>query len=431
MKTIIKQLFFAIVLATMTVAVNAQAGDPCEGLNDAYKEWSEVHFPKKDEAGRKEAIEKAKSFVEKFGSCPAKDAFKDSKEFVDYVTGQIPVMEKNLKNFIERRDKAALIARFDTNLGKNWDEVYAASKELIARWPEEFRHVKLALGTFGYDETRKNPPVTKWNEETIKYAKEAIADIEAGKTFAAWGVPKNWVYKGKEDALGWMNYNVGYILSFSKGDLKGGAMHMYKVSQMNVDASKDAAVYGALSKYYIPLLNAEVKKLQDLPVPAENEPEETGKPKADAIKNQTAVIRGLAERIMETLGQTYARIDNTPAQKSFKDGIMNQFKEVYGTRFNTKDTSPAAGMIATYGARPVANPSNPIAPIVEEPVTAAATSPAATTKPATTPVTTKPGGPMTKPAAPMAKPVTGPTTKPAGTTGTKPGVAKVKKAGTR
>lgn len=418
MKTIIKQLFFAVILATMAVGVNAQGGDVCEGLNDAYKEWAEVHFPKKDEAGRKEAIEKAKAFVEKFGSCPTKDAYKDSKEFVDYVSGQIPVMEKNLKAFIDRRDKAALIARFDTNLGKNWDEVYAASKELIARWPDDFRHVKLALGTFGYDETRKNPPVTKWNDETIKYAKEAIADIEAGKTFAAWGVPKNWVYKGKEDALGWMNYNIGYILSFSKGDLKGGATHMYKVSQMNVDASKDAAVYGALTKYYIPLLNAEVKKLQELPVPAEAEPEETGKPKADAIKAQTGVIRGLAERIMETLGQTYSRIDNSPGQKTFKDGILNQFKEVYGTRFNTKDTAPAAGMIATYGSRPVANPTMPISPIDEDP--AAASSAPATSTPATV---AKPVGPTTKPA--------GPTTKPAGTTGTKPGVAKLKKAGTR
>ncbi|MBL8181864.1 MAG: hypothetical protein JNL64_09680 [Blastocatellia bacterium] len=427
MKTIIKQLFFAVILATMALSVSAQTADPCEGLNEAYGKWVEVQFPKKDIAGLKEAVESAKVFIEKYGTCPTKDAYKDSKELVDYVSGQIPIKEKRAKVLEEQRDKNELIKRFDANLGKNWDEVYAASKDLLARWPEEFRHVKLALGTFGYDETRKNPPVTKWNDETIKYAKEAIADIEAGKTFAAWGVPKNWVYKGKEDALGWMNYNIGYILSFSKGDLKGGALHMYKVSQMNVDASKDAAVYGALTKYYIPLLNAEVKKLQELPIPAENEPEETGKPKADAIKAQTGVIRGLAERIMETLGQTYARIDNSPGQKAFKDGILNQFKEVYGTRFNTKDTSPAAGMIATYGSRPVANPTMPIAPIAPE--DPAATSSAPTTTAPTT--VAKPTGPTTKPVAPMAKPVTGPTTKPAGTTGTKPGVAKVKKAGSR
>ena len=94
---------------------------------------------------------------------------------------------------------------------KNWDEVYTSGKEILANYPEKYRAALLVLGSIGLDETDKTPSVTKYNDDTIKYAKQAIAEIEAGKTFSAWGVAP-FVYKGKDDALGWMNFTVGYIL---------------------------------------------------------------------------------------------------------------------------------------------------------------------------------------------------------------------------
>ncbi len=424
---------FVAILAAMAVAVSAQTADPCEGLNDAYKEWSEVQFPKKDIPGLKQAVETGKVFVEKFGGCPAKEAFKDSKEFVDFVVAQIPIKEKRIKTLEFNARKSELTNRVISNLDKNWDEVYAAGRELLKpEFGDEFAcDVRIILAFAGQEEFQKKK-VNKYSDDAIKYSKEALAYFDSGKTCKAYGYQK-WGARSKEEAIGWLNYNIGFLYAFDKGNLREGANYMYKVSQLSVDAAKDAAVYGALSKYYIPLLNAEVKKLQELPVPADTEPEDTGKPKADAIKAQTAVIRGLAERIMETLGQTYARIDDTPGQKAVKDGVLNQFKEVYGTRFNTKDTGPAAAMIKTYGARPVANPSSPIAPIAEEPATATTTpaTTAPTTKPATTPAMKPAVTPTAKPVTPAAKPVSGPAAKPTGTTGTKPGVAKVKKAGTR
>lgn len=420
MKTILKQLLFAAILATLTVAVNAQSGDPCEGLNDSYKEWSEVQFPKKDIAGLKEAVEKGKIFLEKYGSCPEKEAFKDSKEFVDFVKAQIPIKEKRIATITFNEKKNALTNRVLSNLDKNWDEVYAAGRELLTpEFKEEFFcDVRIILATAGYDEFRQSKN-NKFSNDTIKYAKDTIAYLNSGSsTCKAYGYQK-WGYPNKEEALGWMNYNIGYLYAFDKGDVKEGANYMYKVSQMNVAAAKDAAVYASLTKFYIPQLNAEVKKLQEMPTPGDAEAEDTAKPKAEAIKAQTAVIRGLADRIMETIAQTYARIDNTPAQKAFKDGVMNQFKDAYGTRFNTKDTAPAVGMIASYGARPVANPASPVAPIAEDPTTAATPG---STAPSTAPSTVaKPAGPST----PAAKPTPAPGTKPAAP-GARPGVAKVK-----
>ena len=425
MKTILKQLFFAMILATMTVAVSAQSGDPCEGLNESYKEWSEVQFPKKDVAGLREAVEKGKVFLEKFGSCPEKEAFKDSKEFVDFVKAQVPIKKKRIETITFNERKKALTNRVLSNLDKNWDEVYAAGKELLGpEFKEEFYcDVRIIMATAGYDEFRKSKN-NKYSSDTIKYAKDTIAYLNSGGTCKAYGYQK-WGYANKEEALGWLSYNIGYLYTFDKADLKEGANYMFKVSQMNVAAAKDAAVYASLTRYYIPQLNDEVKKLQALPVPAEGEPEEAGKLKADAIKAQTAVVRGLADRIMETTAQTFVRIDNSAANKTLKEGVMEQFKTAYGTRFNTKDTAPATGMVTTYSAKPVANPSNPVAPIAEDP------TPSATTAPTTTaPITAvKPVTPATKPAGPVgpaAKPTTNPGAKPTAP-GARPGVAKAKK----
>lgn len=403
----------------MAISVNAQTADPCEGLNDAYKEWAEVHFPKKDVPGRKEAIEKAKTFIEKFGSCPAKDAFKDSKEFVDYVSGQIPVMEKNLKRVEDNLRKAALIKRFESNLNKNWDEVYAAGKAMLAEWPDEFRDVKLALGTIGYDETRKNPPVTKWNDETIRYAKESIADLETGKAFNNFGVKPSWFYEGKNDALGWMNFNIGYIYAVDKKNNKEAASYMFKASQIGGRAANYAEVYRIVGLHYVDVLNAEILKLKAMPAVGDTDSEEVKKQKDEAIRAQLAVVKGTADRALEAYGRAHGKIDDTAAQKAFKDGVLKTFKGIYEIRFSKLDGADA--MVKTYAAKPFVNPNTPITPIVED-VTAA------TTSTSTPPVTSKPTGPITKPVAPTAKPASVPATKPAGT---KPGVAKVKKAGTR
>jgi hypothetical protein len=107
---------------------------------------------------------------------------------------------------------------------------------LIARWPEEFRAAELVLGSIGLDETAKTPRVTKWNDDTLKYAKMAIADLESGKKFTTYELP-GFVFKNKDDALGWMNYTVGYITAMDKGNKKDAVTYLYKASQAASDTA--------------------------------------------------------------------------------------------------------------------------------------------------------------------------------------------------
>jgi len=73
-----------------------------------------------------------------------------------------------------------LIVRFNAALNaKNWDDVYASSKELMAKRPADFNGLELLLGSIGYDELFTNN--TKYSDQTLQYAKQSLADLQAGK----------------------------------------------------------------------------------------------------------------------------------------------------------------------------------------------------------------------------------------------------------
>jgi len=218
MKTIIRSTNVALLLAAI-IALGAAAGfaqDPCgdaDGqtkLGDIFREL----YPKKDIQGRKDAISAGKQFLEKYGAC------EPAKELSEYLKTTLPKMETNLAKAEKAARENEIANRFNTALkASNWDEVYKSGKELLAEDADKYRPVVLVLGSIGYDETAKATPVTKWNDETIRFAKMAIADIESGKTFSSFGVVP-FDYANKDNAVAWMNLSIGYILTFDKKNKK-------------------------------------------------------------------------------------------------------------------------------------------------------------------------------------------------------------------
>jgi hypothetical protein len=452
MKTIYRQLFFGAILAVVaaggSLTVNAQtATDPCDAATttaatEAYTEWTGL-FEKKDLPNRKLAIEKGKQLVAHamYPKCEA------TKAGIEFVASSLPGMERAVIAIEAKNDENARKKRFlDGIAASNWEDVYSAGKELVTKYvdvdmkvgadsPEQiarnqkraddYRPIKLVLGTIGLDETGKTPSVTKWNDDTIKYARAAIADIEAGKSFTTWGVGK-FVYKNKEEALGYMNYNIGYILSADKKDRKGAADYMYKASQSPSGSKNEPVTYSVIASYYVIDLNKNIEELKALPGPVDADTPEVKQQKVDAIKDKTGMVNGAAERVMDAYARAYNFAPNTPAGKAYRDSLRTSFKQIYDIRFQKPDaTVPTVdAWMASVSSKTFLNPSTPITPVLDAekapstttaapgpgtPVTVKPTAPTNNVKPATTPV--KPAGPGTKPAA----------------AGTKPAVAAVKK----
>ncbi|MGE3466496.1 MAG: hypothetical protein AB7J13_06140, partial [Pyrinomonadaceae bacterium] len=197
MKTIFRYanigLLLAVVLALGAVATLAQ--DPCEdaegilALDAKYRENYN-----KTLAQKKIALEAGKQYLEKYGNCGEVNA-----AFVDYLKKQVPSLEKKILDEEAAIAKEKLYTRFNNSVkSKNWDEVYASGREILVKEPDQI-DVVITLGSIGYDELFAGNQNFKYNDETIRYAKQAIAALESGKTSKGYGL-FGWAFGSKERA---------------------------------------------------------------------------------------------------------------------------------------------------------------------------------------------------------------------------------------
>jgi hypothetical protein len=421
MKTIFRYTNIGLLMAVI-IALGAVAGfaqDNCADADGQTKLGDEIRalFPLKDMPSRKSTIEKGKQFLEKYGACES------AKDLSEYLKGAIPKLEATYTQLDTAAKEKALIDRFNAGLNaKNWDEVYSAGNEILTKHPDKFRDVELALGSIGYDESFKNN--FKYNEQTLRYAKMAIADLESGKTFSAsYGVPKDFVYKSKDNALGWMNLTIGYILQKAQKNLKDAQPHLFKATQLNSDTNKNPIPYEMIGDYYFVELNKITEDIQKMAADQKpDDTEEVAKAKVAAIKAKVALSNGTSERAMDAFARAYTLASSTVAAKPYKDKMKKNVADAYKLRFNK--TEGVDAWIASAVAKPLVNPTTPVTPISDpEPVAPVTTTTSTTPTSTTPPATTKPGA-----ATPPAKPAAAPATKPApGKTGAKPQAKSAKK----
>jgi|ERR1035437_40698 hypothetical protein len=421
MKTIFRSSILGLLIATILAlgAVASFAQDPCtdaDGMTKMSEDLTRLYADKSIE-GRRKYIDTGKQFLEKYGSCdPAKDV-------ADYLKKYLPGLETALKGMTDAAAETALTTRFNTALkASNWDEVYASGKEVLAKYPDKYRDVEILFGLIGLDETAKTPRVTKWNDETLRYAKISISDLEAGKTFSAnYGVPP-YSHKTKDEALAELNYAVGFILTYDKNNKKEAAPYLYKASQFNSDTKKNPVLYQAIGAYYFD----DVKKLAadvDTMIKAQDpkDPDDIAKQKVDAIKAKVAMVNGTSEAAIDAYARAYNLAKADPKMnKPYSDGLYKTLQDLYNVRFGKMEGFDA--FITKTVAQPLRDPSAPVKPISDpEP----ASTPSATTKTPTSTPGTKPAGTTTtikptttQPTVTPAKPGTTPPVK--GKPGAKP-----------
>ena len=399
MKTIFRYTNIALLLAAMVGfgAVAGSAQDPCgdaEGqlaLSDKFRE----EFPKKDLPGRKAAIDTGKQFLEKYGACES------AKDMVEYLKGALPTMEKTYKALVAENEKQGLYTRFDTAVkAKNWDDVYASGREILAKEPEQL-DVIITLGSIGYDELFEGRTAFKYNDDTLRYARQAIAAIEAGKTSKTFGLFQ-WSFKDKQTALAELNLTIGYLTQVALKNKKDAAPFLYKVTQSSTAASKNPIPYELIGRFYFDELNVLVEKIKaaEASQNASDTPEVAQK-KVDDIKALVAMANGTAERAMDAFSRAFTNAD--PKATEYKKQMKQNVEAAYKLRFGKVDGVDT--WIAGVAGKPFPNPTSPITPVSDPETKTTTTSDSApAVTPAAKPAPVKTAATNGKPATAVKQP---------------------------
>lgn len=412
MKTIFRYanlgLLMALVLALGAVAASAQ--NPCEDADGITKLGDSVRekYAIKTVDGRKAFLDVAKQFSEKYAAC------EPGKELGDWLKTMIPRVEKLLADQIIAEEKARLTARFDGAMkAKNWDEVYASGKEILNKYPDDFRAVELVLGSIGYDELldRQNG---KYSDETLRFAKQSLADLEAGKEFKPGFGVAPFSYKSKDDAIAWMNLTIGSIYQIGLKNKSAALPYLYKatLAPASSDVSTNPNPYEFIGSFYFDELNKLVEQIQNKAKDQKDtDTPEVAQQKVDEIKKLVAMSNGTAERAMDAFSRAFTLGKNAAYKAKMKKNVQDAYK----LRFAKEEGVEA--WITSAVTKPFPNPSTPIQPITDpEPVKTDATSTgtgatATTGTDATTP-TASGSGAAVKPVATPVKPAAAPATTP-------------------
>ncbi len=270
MKTIYRVLVLGLLTMALTAvtATSLFAQDPCtevEAKQAVYKKFTD-NYASKEIGKRKIAVEAGKEYIQKYGNCP------DDKEIVTYLNSTVPGIEKGITAAEGSIKKNELYTRFDTALkAKNTADIFSVGKEILAQDPDML-DVTLVLATAGYDQAAAKPPVDTYNNEAINYARSAIQKIESGtkSTTGDFGV-LTYSYKTKDNALGWMNYIIGYVDYYRLGKKDEGLTYLYKASMAPGGATTktNAYLYQTIGAHY----RDEVVRLGKKSLPKLKQPE--------------------------------------------------------------------------------------------------------------------------------------------------------------
>lgn len=381
---------FAVILSA--AGVSAYAQDACGDAagRDALEKTIRDNSTVKTKEGRKKTADAGKEFLEKYGACKDEAGNLIGADFVEWLKAKVPVYEKSYNEMVKAEKMAGLEKQFFDGLKtSSWDAVYASGKELLAMDPEKYRPAEIVLGSIGYDATTKKN-LNTWNDDTLKYAKLSIADLEAGKTFEPLGFG-DFSYMNKDEALGWLNYTVGYILSFDKKDKKQGVGYLYKAAQAKSATATMPDVYRSIGSYYIDEMNKRIEELQAL-VKAQdpNAPEDVKTAKIAEIKAKQGMVNGTAERALNAFAHAVALASKDPKNAAYTKAITETAKQIYGIRFGKPDGFDT--YIATANGVAVPNPATAIEPVIDPDTSAESPAAAPTgTKPAASTTTQKPG----------------------------------------
>lgn len=414
MKNIFRAIGFgAAVVAFSATSSFAQANpceDPFETKNAEYQKFREnIKSPITIEK-LEVAVASGEGFNTRYATC------EDTKPIVKYITDKMPAVKETLVDM--KRTK-----KFNDGVANSvWADAFSAGKEIVSVKAKEplSLDVAIVLALIGFDQaSAKND---SFNNDTIAMAETVIKKIEGGMVSDKYGAFNKYELKtatftdGKQNALGWMNYIIGYIKSERQGNKKDGLAYYHKaVTKTNSAIKGYPEVFQAIGDFYV----ADFNKIQDERV-------KLFTANGDKENEQTLAMwdlqKGYLDRAIDAYARAYkaaeatekaAPADKKAAAKTYKDNFYKFLGALYKNRF--EKTEGLDTYISAQISKPMPDPTTEVQPVKE--VAPTATTTTTTSNPTTT--TTKPTDTTTKPTSTTTKP-TDTTTKPTSTTTTKP-----------
>ena len=380
---------------TATPAASSAAAQQCPTAerDKLYNEGFLAKY-KGTDAQKEEAYQAANEYVQKYNAPNCTD----NADQIKYFAGD--PADPNKKGWIAKYEgikvgqlKDAKVKRFNDAVGAhNGAEVFAAGKVLLADYPDDPANTQIML--FMADEgfiQASSKKVDTFNADGVAIAKSAMERINAGKAPEG----NNWApFKSKDDALAWLNYDIGYINQFRLQSKKDAAPYFYQATKFTSPDLPSHVPYLAIGDWYLDQYTAaaeEYNKKKDDTTVSEDE------------KNRLAgTWKAYADRAMEAYGIAYAKAKANPKLKpEVAKGINDTLSQIYKVRHNNEVTGLEA-YVSSLSSKPLTDPATPVTPVVEAtPATTTGTTTTTTTTDTKTATTTTPAATVTtaKPAA--------------------------------
>jgi len=368
MKTIFRFLTVAMMLSAIAVS-SAFAQDICAEIDPAtalYTKFTE-NQGKKTIADKKIAIEAGKEFTQKYGAC---EAWKDQAA---YVSPRLPKLEEQVKAMEIGAELDKLFARFDAAINSdNSDELYAAGREILAKQPDNVNimFVMAAVGPRDVQKALTAKTTSKYNADALRYAKTLYDQVKGGT------IKYNRKLKDGKDSIGALKHEIaasdaqselayilGYVNYYGQNNKKGAVPYFYEVTQTAGFRKNFAPVYATIGDNYIAEagpIGEEIAKLIAAQKAAATDDE---KLKLDEqIKAKVALFNGYTERALDAFSRAWSVAkDDTPAAKTYKEGLYKQVQDLYKRRFDKE-----VGInewVASAVAKPLPDPTSAVQPI--------------------------------------------------------------------
>lgn len=369
-----KNVFKFLTLGTMLVAFYAIATtstfaqatlEECTPIYERFK----VERTSTDPTVLTAAIATGKEYLSKCSNLEGQEAVRD------YITAQIPKIQKKIDDIMLAR----LEKRFNDSIpAKNWDESFAAGKELLTKNRPYELDLILTLAGIGYDNVTANPPVDKFNGDTISYAKMGLQKINEGKPSTDFGFfqyankTKECV-DGKTNAIGWMNYIIGYTMYVRQKQNKDAVPYIYKSTQTGCETKSFPEAYRLIGAWYLDeAIKINTKRVELIKAASDQDTDET--------KALLALQKGYADRSIDAYARAYKMASAVKGPvKTYVDALYKKMQELYDFRFSSKDGIDK--YISEVMGKPFPDPNTPVTPVVE---TTTATTPNTSTMPTNT-----------------------------------------------
>lgn len=419
-------LAFACAALTLIMATAAIAQNPCDDADGMTALDAKVRDNYLKIETLEIALESGKEYLKKYGECP------DDK-LGPWVKPQIAGWEKRVADYKEYLWRKPRLDKFDAGIrDKKFDDAYSAGAELVQRYPDNVNY-SVPLGLIGLYESYKNN--FKYNDDSIKYAKMAIAKLKNGtpepkkengkpkldstnkEVFGAFQFERN-----KDDAISELTYALAYITYQVKKDKKAGLAYYYEVSKLPGLYKEEPRLYATVGQYFRDEATPIGKEIVDLIEKQKLATTDEEKTKLDVeIKEKEALFNGYQVRVSEAFSKAYKFSDEKlPTEKALKAQFSKILKEIYGSK---ADTDVAfAGLIDESFKKPFQDPAVAVTPVAEPESVATVTAPSTATAKS---VKAEPGAETSK-TAPVVKTPAAKTKAPAAKA--KPTAAKAKPA---